>query len=433
MSIDIAPSVGGQTPFVGDGDEVDVVVGVLPTTTPTKPIGSVFKKRKPGVDEPVAGADPTAGGTGAPIDTLTAPVATEALPEAAAGVAGTGPAQVKVGAAAPLMLKSKRQTRDADDLEDDTLPIQVVIEFHRGLSKTREVEVLARTFIEANFSPPGLSYLFVMKWRDGIASEMQLAGGRAYLPEVLAYLDANPNGVCAVAMSNRVMTVRYDPDVARLECLLLPDGQLPPEGAFHAMPTTKMSPYDQRGFVVLVLGFGLAVAGMLALGFALGQFFLDTRAWALPHLIATSTRDLPVAQAGRMRAALARADCVAKLEYRDARWAVTTGFANGDSCSQSRSAVPVASIAMSEPAAVAPTPGIAPMAPPADMATGAADAARMRGGPGAPRSASLTDTTMDRLNSLKQAVGSDPTGLAGGPAPAIAPMPMLVRVQAAAR
>src|SRR3546814_7768548 len=50
---------------------------------------------------------------------------------------------------------------------------------------------------------PNASFVYVQKWRDGIAVEMQEGGGKAYRPEVLAKLDEDPDAFCILPMTNR--------------------------------------------------------------------------------------------------------------------------------------------------------------------------------------------------------------------------------------
>src|SRR3546814_10247683 len=73
--------------------------------------------------------------------------------------------------------------------EEVSLPVNVAVDFFRGITKEREAETLARPFVEKHFDAPNASFVYVQKWRDGIAAEMQYRGGQAYLPEVLAKLD----------------------------------------------------------------------------------------------------------------------------------------------------------------------------------------------------------------------------------------------------
>src|SRR3546814_3433811 len=85
----------------------------------------------------------------------------------------------------------------------------------------REAETIARAFVEKHFDAPNASFVYVQKWRDGIAVEMQEGGGKAYLPEVLAKLDEDPDAFCILPMTNRVMQVRLDADTGVLEALVL--------------------------------------------------------------------------------------------------------------------------------------------------------------------------------------------------------------------
>src|SRR3546814_11723114 len=74
----------------------------------------------------------------------------------------------------------------------------------------------------------------LQKWRDGIAVEMQEGGGKAYLPEVLAKLDEDPDAFCILPMTNRVMQVRLDADTGVLEAIVLRAGQGPLEDYFRS-------------------------------------------------------------------------------------------------------------------------------------------------------------------------------------------------------
>src|SRR3546814_12154738 len=68
--------------------------------------------------------------------------------------------------------------------EEVSLPVNVAVDFFRGITKEREAETIARAFVEKHFDAPNASFVYVQKWRDGIAVEMQEGGGKAYLPEV---------------------------------------------------------------------------------------------------------------------------------------------------------------------------------------------------------------------------------------------------------
>src|SRR3546814_10868014 len=87
--------------------------------------------------------------------------------------------------------------------EEVSLPVNVAVDFFRGITKEREAETIARAFVEKHFDAPNASFVYVQKWRDGIAVEMQEGGGKAYLPEVLAKLDEDPDAFCILPMTNR--------------------------------------------------------------------------------------------------------------------------------------------------------------------------------------------------------------------------------------
>lgn len=239
---------------------------------------------------------------------------------------------------APKAEKVKRsKTRSAVE-EEISLPITVVIDFYMGLVKEREAEQIARAAIEKNFDAPNASYLYTQKWRGGIAVEMQEGGGKAYLPEVLAKLDEDPNALIAVPMSNRFAQIRLDPDTKSLETLLLVANQLPPDDAFIALPTRTMRPFDRRGSKVFIAGCALMVASLMAMLFSIGAFFIDTNAWAIPYTAQTAVKDLPMAQNSKIETALKTGDCVYKMEYAGGQWNVVTGYGSGDVCSNQRTA-----------------------------------------------------------------------------------------------
>src|SRR3546814_919447 len=181
---------------------------------------------------------------------------------------------------APKARKTKPQAAD----EEVSLPVNVAVDFFRGITKEREAETIARAFVEKHFDAPNASFVYVQKWRDGIAVEMQEGGGKAYLPEVLAKLDEDPDAFCILPMTNRVMQVRLDADTGVLEALVLTAGQAPLEDSFIAMPTANMTPFDCRGSKVFVVVLAELGAGPIALTFSWGPFFIDTKAWSLPYV-----------------------------------------------------------------------------------------------------------------------------------------------------
>jgi hypothetical protein len=258
---------------------------------------------------------------------------------------------------APKAEKVKRSKTKAAPEEEISLPITVVIDFYMGLVKEREAEQIARAAIEKNFDAPNASYLYTQKWRGGIAVEMQEGGGKAYLPEVLAKLDEDPHALIAVPMSNRFAQIRLDPDTKSLETLLLVANQLPPDDAFIALPTRTMRPFDRRGSKVFIAGCALMVASLMAMLFSIGAFFIDTHAWAIPYTAQTPVKDLPMAQSSKIESALKAGDCVFKMEFAGGQWNVTTGYGNGDVCSNQRTApVVVEQAAPSVDATGAPLP-----------------------------------------------------------------------------
>jgi len=230
---------------------------------------------------------------------------------------------------------SKVETAD----EEPSLPMMVIIDYYRGMTKEREAEQLIRATIEKNFDAPNASYFYIQKFRDGLAVEMQEGGGRAYLPEILAQIEEDPNAVCVAPMSNRVAQVRLDPDTKSLETLILQANQMPSDGVFTALPTVKMRPFDRRGSRVFLAGVGLLAASFVGLVFSLGSFFIDTDAWAIPYVAQTPVKDLPMAQAAQMESAMASgADCIYKMEYDNGSWTITPGYDNGGICGPSPAA-----------------------------------------------------------------------------------------------
>src|SRR5690606_32851099 len=184
-------------------------------------------------------------------------------------------------------------------------------------------------------------YVYVQRWADGCAVEMQEGGGKAYLPELLAKLDEDEEAVVALPMSGRVLQVRLDPDTRSLEALLLTAQQQPPEGAFIALPTKNMTPMDTRGSKVFIAGMGLLGASSIGLVFSLAALFIDTEAWALPHLEQTNVQDLPSAQTSSVMNVLSAADCVAKMEFEAGAWSIVPGWDDGSGgCSSSAQPAP---------------------------------------------------------------------------------------------
>lgn len=213
--------------------------------------------------------------------------------------------------------------------EEDSLPLNVHVDFYRGVSKEREAEAIARAFVEKNYEAPNASYVFVKKWRDGCAVEMQEGGGEAYLPEILERLDADDDAIVVAGMSNRYLQVRLDPDTQMLECFHLTNNQSPPAEAIEVLPSEAMTPFDKRGSKVFVAGVGLLSASLIALVFSVGAFFIDTEAWALPYLQQTRVKDLPSAQTESIERVLASADCISKMEFRNGTWNILPGWDNG--------------------------------------------------------------------------------------------------------
>lgn len=226
---------------------------------------------------------------------------------------------------------------DGIDVDEYSLPKELNVDFYRGLTREREAEQIARAFIENHFPSPNAAYVYVQKWRDGIAVEMQEGGGRAYLPELLAKLDEDENATSALGMLNRVLQVRLDPDTGNLEGHYLTESQAPSVGAFKALPTAKMIPFDKRGSKVFLAGVGMLGASAIALLFSLGALFLDARAWAIPHVQVTDISKLPSTQAIKLQGVIdGGADCVAKLEFSNGQWTIIQGWDDGNGvCSSS--------------------------------------------------------------------------------------------------
>ncbi|AXK44107.1 hypothetical protein [Erythrobacter aureus] len=279
--------------------------------------------------------------------------------------------------------KAKKPKVKEVSAEEMPLPTQVNIDFLRGITKVSEAELLGRAFIEKNFDAPNASFVYVQKWRDGCVIEMQEGGGYAYLPELLAKLDENPDAVVALPMSGRMLQVKIDSETGTLEAVLLATSQEPPANAFIALPTAKMSAFDRRGSKVFAAGVGLLGASTIALAFSVAGLFIDTEAWALPYVQQTAVEDLPSAQADSLVQALSGADCIAKMEYAQGSWKIVRGWDNGvGMCSSSSQPAPSGEAAvggvdpleggpplpgsMPLPGAIpVPGPGVAPMpAPP---------------------------------------------------------------------
>lgn len=274
----------------------------------------------------------------------------EAAPAAKRGAFGKGLVKSKVvKPAKESKVKAEKTVRSKKGEEEPSLPITVVIDFYLGLTKERDAEQLIRAQIEKNFDAPNASYLYMQRWRDGIAVEMQEGGGKAYLPEVLAKLDEDPSALVAVAMSNRFAQVRLDPDTKSLETLLLVANQEPPESAFIALPTRPMRPYDRRGSKVFMSGVALLAASTMAMMFAVGAFFIDTNAWAVPYIQQTAVKDLPMAQTQTQKvdqALQGGAECIFKMEYAGGSWNVVAGHDGGGVCAEG--AAPAASPLVSD-------------------------------------------------------------------------------------
>lgn len=232
--------------------------------------------------------------------------------------------------------KPKRAKAELKADEEVSLPVNVNVDFYRGVTKERDAEQIARAFVEKHFKAPNASYVYVQRWADGCAVEMQEGGGKAYLPELLAKLDEDEQATVALPMSDRVLQVRLDPDTRGLEALLLTARQQPPEGSFIAFPTKNMIPMDTRGSRVFIAGMGFLGASAIALVFSLGALFIDTEAWALPHLQQTNVEDLPSAQTSSVMSVLSAADCVAKMEFAGGKWNIVPGWDDGGGmCSSS--------------------------------------------------------------------------------------------------
>src|SRR3546814_18655887 len=84
---------------------------------------------------------------------------------------------------APKARKTKPQAAD----EEVSLPVNVAVDFFRGIKKEREAETIARAFVETHFDAPNASFVYVQKWRADIAWEIQEGGRKAYLPELLEH------------------------------------------------------------------------------------------------------------------------------------------------------------------------------------------------------------------------------------------------------
>ncbi len=225
-----------------------------------------------------------------------------------------------------------KKVKAVESAEDLPMPVLVAYDFYQGMTKEREAEQIARAFIESNFDAPNASYIYMQRWHNGIAVEMQEGGGRAYLPEALAMLDENPEAVVAVPMSNRFAQIRIDKETGQLETLLLAANETPQENSFIPLPTTKMTPFDRRGSRVFVAGIATLMASVIALMFAMGSFFLDTDSWSLPYLAQTQVQNLPSSQIEKVNSAMAQGDCVLKMEFVSGNWNIQTGYDNNGIC-----------------------------------------------------------------------------------------------------
>jgi hypothetical protein len=389
-----APAGVGGVSF--DSSETSEQEGVGAASEPSEgedkaPEGQPVPEPVDGAGEDAVEAADTAGSQ----DPL-APAPTERKGRFGLGKAksdGSKPAVLKVAkvkvkepkpAPAPKALKPVREKRVKGE-EETSLPITVVIDFYLGLSKEREAEQLARAQIEKNFDAPNAAYLYTQRWRDGIAVEIQEGGGKAYLPELLAKLDEDPDAIVALAMSNRFAQVSLDPDTKSLQTLLLTANQEPPEEAFIALPTAAMQPYDRRGSKVFMSGVALLAASSMAMIFAVGAFFIDTNSWALPYVAQTSVKDLPMAQSEKINAALQQpgTECVFKMEYANGAWNIEGGHDGGGVCAAG--AAPIATPPVVDgsvpPGADAAMPG---MAAPAGAPGTPGATATMPASPGAP-------------------------------------------------
>ena len=221
--------------------------------------------------------------------------------------------------------------------EEIPLPLTVIIDFYQGVMKESEADPLVRANIEKSFDAPNAAFYYMQRWREGMAVEMQEGGGRAYLPEVLAKLDEDADALIALPMSNRVAQVRLDPDTRSLETLLLLNNQEPPAGAFIAMPTRAMRPFDRRGSKLFVVGVALLGMSVISALASVGAFFMSPSGWALPYLVTTDVKTLPAGQQPAIQAALQQGDCIYKMEFTGV-WKVTPGYDDGGRCSATRRA-----------------------------------------------------------------------------------------------
>ena len=269
-----------------------------------------------------------------------------------------------------------------DDLgEEFSVPTMVVIDFYQGLVKYNEAEQLARAFIEQHFSSPNACYYYLMRWREGMAIEMQQGGGRAFLPEVLGRIDQDPTAVVAVPASNRIAQIMLNGETGALETLLLPAQQGAPEGAHRALPGPAMKPFDRRGARLAVAGLAMATVSGIATLFSIASLFLDTDSWAAPYLSQAPVDSLPVSSQAHeaMQSALKTGDCVYKLEF-NGSWKAVPGWESNGTCVSVKpptavsadlpaptdgadGSLPVPPTATPLPAVVPPPPGVMQSAP----------------------------------------------------------------------
>lgn len=328
--------------------------GAVSFDPPSETVGPDGEVRTETVSADVGGDGAVAASVSDDVVTQAVPAAEPATSKSRFGKVRREPSAKPAKAVKPA--KAKKSKDKGVPVDEVAIPLTVVIDFYQGVTKERDAEQIVRANIEKNFDSPNASYYYIQRWREGMAVEMQEGGGRAFLPEILAKLDEDEHAIVAVPMSNRVAQVRLDPETSSLETLLLLNNQHPPDGAFTAYPTRTMRPFDRRGSRLFVTGLAFLAVSVMAMLFAVGAFFLDKQAWALPYVQQTDVKILPAGQMPAIEAALAGgADCVYKLEFAG-QWKVTPGYDSGGVCGTTRTG-PAPAVTETQPGDVPTTPG----------------------------------------------------------------------------
>lgn len=173
-------------------------------------------------------------------------------------------------------------------------PYRAVIDFLDGTTKRKDAVSFAKAFIDQRFANHDVCWWHVRKFDGGWLFEVHEGGpGKSYIKSAMEAIDADPQVVCVVPMTRRVMEVKRSFGGA-YSSVVLPEGQ-PASGErqHHCVAGAAMAPYRDKGEAILNAGIGLAAAGIIAFAATL-VFYLSDQSVADRSRTEIAARYMPV-------------------------------------------------------------------------------------------------------------------------------------------